>query len=330
MLYEKKKDQAVRCNLCGHRCVIPEGELGFCRVRKNIDGTLNSLVYGEVASQNIDPIEKKPLFHFLPGSKAFSIATVGCNFRCGFCQNWQISQVTNGDASVMNDPEMSPKEVVELAEEHGCESIAYTYTEPTIFFEFAYDIAVLASKKGLSNIFVTNGYMTPEAIDTIGPYLDAANVDLKSFRDEFYVKTCKARLQPVLDSIKMMKARNIWVEVTTMVLPGLNDSEEELNDIAEFIADVDPRMPWHISRFHPDYRYTDEKATPVETLRRAIAIGKKRGLANIYLGNVAEGMNTYCGHCGKLLLARSYFGSGENNIHGDRCPDCNTPLAGVW
>lgn len=286
-MYEKLDGANVRCNLCAHHCKIAPDKFGICGVRKNQDGKLYTHVYGDVIASHVDPIEKKPLYHFLPGSFSYSIATVGCNFKCSFCQNWQISQASKRDKDA-SGYELKPEEVVREAKKNNCKSISYTYTEPTIFFEYAHDTARLAKKAGLSNIFVTNGYMTEEALEVIKPYLDACNVDLKSFREDFYRDMCQAHLGPVLNSIKTMKKLGIWVEITTLVVTGKNDSDEEFKDIAEFIAGVDPGIPWHISRFHPDFKYMEATPTPVEGLKRAREIGKKAGLQHIHLGNVIE------------------------------------------
>lgn len=328
LLYEKLDANYIKCKLCSHRCKIAPGKTGICGVRKNERGILYTTVYGSAIAANVDPIEKKPFYHFLPGSSAFSIATVGCNFRCGFCQNWQISQVRDSD--YYRAYQLEPRKIIESALRANCASISYTYTEPTIFFEYAYNTAILAKENGLCNNFVTNGYMTKEAIDLIAPYLDAANVDLKSFRDEYYRKICKARLEPVLESIKYMKELNIWIEVTTLVIPGENDSEEELNDIAEFLAKLDPEIPWHISRFHPDYQFTDHEATPLETLKKAYRIGQDHGLRYIYLGNVLEGNDTICYNCGKTLIKRWYYSIVENNIKEGKCRFCGSEIAGIW
>ena len=289
MLYERLGDGKVRCSLCSHRCTIAEGKFGICGVRNNAKGTLYTHVYADVIASHVDPIEKKPIYHFLPGTFSYSIATIGCNFKCPFCQNWQISQVSKkgeGWRVRGGGHELYPEEIVKEAKRTGCKSISYTYTEPTIFFEYAYDTAKLARDAGLSNIFVTNGYMTEEALKTIKPYLDVANVDLKSFREDFYRDKCKAHLEPVLNSIKTMKRLGIWVEITTLVIPGENDSDDEFKNIAEFIASVDPEIPWHISRFHPDFNYLDSFPTPVATLKRAKEIGGSVGLRHIHLGNV--------------------------------------------
>jgi len=331
MLYEKLENKKVHCKLCSHNCNIPESKFGFCGARKNIDGTLYSLVYGEIIAAHTDPIEKKPLYHFLPGSKSFSIATPGCNFRCSFCQNWQISQITKKENRQIENRFVKPEDVVENALNQGCESISYTYTEPTIFFEYAYDTAKIAKKQGLKNTFVTNGYMTNEALEKISPFLDAANVDLKSFRDDFYKKICKANLKPVLDSIKKMKELGIWVEVTTLIVPDQNDSEEELNDIADFISSVGKEIPWHISRFHPDYKYNESYPTPIKTLHKAYNIGKKHGLKYVYLGNVLDEKDTVCPKCGEILIKRDYMGLNKIKINKNgECTKCNIPVDGVW
>ncbi|MBC7363501.1 MAG: AmmeMemoRadiSam system radical SAM enzyme [Candidatus Aminicenantes bacterium] len=332
MLYEKLDHQRVACKLCAHRCMLNDGQFGLCGVRQNIDGILYTHVYEEAIAAHIDPIEKKPFFHFLPGSKSLSIATVGCNFRCPFCQNWEISQSRPSDGKTgLRSTRLPVKEVVRQALLNDCQSVSYTYTEPTIFFEYAYETARLAKDSGLRNNFVTNGFMTVEALETIQSYLDAANVDLKFFREESYQKICKARLQPVLESISKMRELDIWVEVTTLVIPGLNDSEEELRDIARFLARVDRDIPWHLSRFHPDYEYTQVPPTPVATLRKAREIGKAEGLNYIYFGNVwGEGEDTYCPNCGQLLISREGFWVKANLIKDGHCPKCGYKIAGVF
>jgi len=309
LLYEKLKNKTVRCQLCCHRCLIAEGKRGICSVRENQNGILYSLVYGLAIAANVDPIEKKPLFHFLPGTKSFSIATAGCNFRCEFCQNWDISQITKGPEGKIIGEELPPEKVVKQALKSGCKSIAYTYTEPTIFFEYTQDTARLAKKEGLANVFVTNGYQTPETIKEMAKFVDAANIDLKSFSETFYQKICGAKLAPVLESIKLIHKAGIWLEITTLVVPDQNDSEKELAQIAKFIASVDRNIPWHISRFHPDFKMTDSYPTPLETLEKAYQIGKKAGLKYIYLGNVITetGENTFCPKCGALAIRRTGY-----------------------
>ncbi|MFO7918578.1 MAG: AmmeMemoRadiSam system radical SAM enzyme [Anaerolineae bacterium] len=333
MLYEKLPEQRVRCKLCAHRCLITEGKKGICQVRENREGTLYTLVYGRTITQHVDPVEKKPLFHFYPGTTAYSMATVGCNFRCRWCQNWDISQVVRERHLIMGD-EASPRQIVAAAEQAHCRSIAYTYTEPTIFFEYAYDTARLAHKAGLANLYITNGYMTAgagEMLETFQPYLDAANVDLKAFRDETYRRYVGARLQPVLDTMRTMKRLGIWLEVTTLVIPGVNDDEGELKDAAGFVAnELGVETPWHISRFFPAYEMTDVPSTPVETLRRAREIGLEAGLRYVYVGNVSDEASTVCHGCGETLIRRAGYGILENRIQPDgRCPNCDTRVAGV-
>jgi pyruvate formate lyase activating enzyme len=329
VLYEKLGNGKVHCFLCSHHCRIAPDQFGICGVRQNQNGTLWTLVYGDVIAEHVDPIEKKPLYHFLPGSKSYSIATIGCNFKCSFCQNWQISQVSKKAGNIKGE-EVIPEDIVRIAKKERCESISYTYTEPTIFFEYAYDIAKLAKKEGILNNFVTNGYMTKEAIEMIRPYLDSANVDLKFFDDDSYKRMCGGKLQPVLDSIRHMHDVGIWIEVTTLVLPGKNDSMEQLKGIAEFIANIDKDIPWHISRFHPDYEFLNIEPTHIETLINAKAIGGNAGLRYVYLGNTIEGNNTYCPDCKNLLIEREIFSIMQNNIKNSKCQKCNTKIQGVF
>jgi len=331
-LYEKLDDGHVRCMLCSHRCKVKTGKRGLCNVRENREGILYTNVFGKLIASNVDPIEKKPLFHVFPGSLSFSIATVGCNFRCRFCQNADIAQMPlEHGGRVMGDP-VSPAEVVRAAVARKCKTIAYTYTEPTVYYEFAYETAKLAKEKGILNVFVSNGYMTAEALEMIGPYLDAANVDLKSFDDRFYKDYCGARLEPVKDTLMRMKSKGVFVEVTTLIIPGLNDSREELSSLASFLAEaLGPDTPWHISRFHPTYKLTDRPVTPVETLRQAREIGLKAGLRYVYTGNVPgeEAESTFCHSCGKLLIERLGFSIKAYEIEGGKCPACSTAIAGI-
>jgi pyruvate formate lyase activating enzyme len=326
LIYQKLERSKVKCNLCNHRCVISPEKKGTCRVRENRDGVLYTLVYGRTVTNNIDPIEKKPLFHFYPGSKSYSMATVGCNFRCLHCQNWQISQLKDGE---IVGEEFTPEEIVEEAVGSGCEAIAYTYTEPTILYEYAFDTAKIARKKGLKNIFITNGYISKEALRNISLYLDAANIDLKSMKDSFYRKVCGAKLQPVLDNIRLYYKLGIWVEVTTLVIPGYNDSAEELEEIARFIRNIDKSIPWHVSRFFPAYKLMNVPTTPLETLRKAVEIGKEVGLEYIYQGNVGEGENTFCPNCGELLIKRTDFNTMNNRVKNGSCPYCGRSVVGV-
>ncbi len=331
VLWESAGDGKVQCRLCAHRCVIADGKLGRCSVRKNIDGVLYSLSYDKVCSANADPIEKKPLFHFQPGSKSFSIATPGCNFKCVFCQNWQISQTVE-DGVFVEGQAVGPEKIVSMAQRSGCKSIAYTYTEPTIFMELAAETGRLAKEKGLTNVFVSNGYMTREAIDFAADWLDGINIDLKSFSEDYYKNLCKAGLQPVLDTIVYIANRtNIWLEITTLVVPGKNDSQDELRQIADFI--VESRggdVPWHISRFYPQYKMDNEKPTPVETLERAYELGKAAGLHYVYLGNVpgAKFESTFCYNCNATLIERVGYTIAANKIKDGCCPECGTKIAG--
>jgi len=283
-LYKKEKNN-LRCLACAHKCLISEGKTGICGVRKNIKNKLYLLVYGIVAAKHVDPIEKKPLYHFLPKTFTFSIGTFGCNFKCDFCQNYEISQFREFYGDKILGEKITPKEIVEQAIKTKCKSIAYTYTEPAIFLEFVKDTAKLAKKKKLKNVLVTNGYFSKESLDYIADYTDAMNIDLKSFSDEFYRKYCKATLQPVLDTIKRAHEKGIHIEITTLVIPGLNDSEREFEKIAKFISSVDKNIPWHVSRFFPYYKMLDKPITPINTLEKAYDIGKKY-LNYVYIGNV--------------------------------------------
>ena len=331
MFQEAREGNKVQCSLCCHRCLISPGKRGICAVRENRDGTLYSLVYDKVIAQNIDPIEKKPLFHFQPGSMSYSIATPGCNFRCRHCQNADISQLPHDHGGVVLGEEVSPSAIVAAALKTRCKSISYTYTEPTIYFELAYETALLAVEAGLKNVFVTNGYITPDALGVIRPYLHAANIDLKGFTDDFYKNICGARLQPVLDAIRLYKEFGIWIEITTLVIPGHNDSDEELRDIARFIRSVGEEIPWHVTRFHPTYKLTDQPRTPLATLKRAQQIGFEAGLRYVYEGNIpGEGENTVCWSCKKSLVKRIGFSVEENKVKEGKCSYCGAVIDGVW
>lgn len=329
LLYEKLGEGKVRCRLCSHYCTITPGKRGICSVRENRDGTLYSLVYGKVVARHIDPIEKKPLFHFYPGSTSYSIATVGCNLRCLHCQNYDISQYPKTVPDIPG-AEMTPEQVVQEAESSGCKSISYTYTEPTIFFEFAYDCARLAHGRGIKNVFVSNGYTSPEATRLIAPYLDANNIDLKG-DEAFYKKIAGAKLQPVLDTIKLMKGLGVWVEITTLIIPDYNDSEDFLKFTADFIASVDKAMPWHVTQFYPTYKLMDKPRTPVSILRKAREIGLKSGLKYVYEGNVPGegGENTWCFSCGELLIERFGFALTRIKMKNASCPKCSAHIDGI-
>ena len=328
MFYDKIGDGKVKCHLCCQYCTISSGKRGICAVRENRGGVLNTLVYGKVIARHEDPIEKKPLFHFHPGSRSYSIATVGCNFRCLHCQNYDISDYPKEHPDIPG-VDMTPEQVVSEAELSGCLSISYTYTEPTIFMEFAYDCARLAHKRGIQNVFVSNGYTSPSATRIIAPYLAANNIDLKG-DDNFYKKVVGARLQPVLDTIKLMKDLGVWVEITTLIIPTHNDSEEFLQWAAEFINSVDPSIPWHVTQFHPTHKLLDKPRTPVNTLRRAREIGLRAGLKYVYEGNVPGegGENTYCHSCGELLIERMGFSLKTLRLKDAKCLRCGTRIDG--
>lgn len=327
MWYKKLSEDRIRCDLCNHHCVIGDNERGICGVRENKDGTLYSLVYRKIIASHVDPIEKKPLFHFYPGSYSFSIATVGCNFKCTHCQNSDISQMPAEHKNIIGQ-DASPDDVIRSAMKNECSSISYTYTEPTIFMEYALDVAKIAKSKGLKNVFVTNGYMTEEVLNDIYPYMDAANVDLKGFTEEHYQNVCGAKLKPVLDSIRLMKKLGVWVEITTLIIPTVNDSDNELREIAEFILSIGAETPWHVSRFHPTYKMLNIPSTPVHTVIKARQIGLEVGLRYVYTGNIAgdNGENTFCYNCGKILIQRYGYNIGNINIKDSKCAFCNADI----
>jgi len=326
--YTKRKDKdKIICLLCRHNCNLAPNQVGVCGVNKNVDGKLKTLVYGHPIALNVDPVEKKPLYHLLPGSTALSFGTVGCNFKCPFCQNWDISQERKIDESI----EVSPEKMVELAQENGAKSIAYTYNEPTIFYPYAKDIGIIAREKGLKNIFVSNGFETPEIIKDMPSWLDATNIDLKSWNKKYYKNVLKGGLEAVKDTLRMMVKEGIWVEVTTLLIEGENDSEGDLEEMATFIAtELGRHVPWHLSAFHPDYKMKDHKYTKLDTLKKANAIAKKAGLYYVYMGNVPVHGDTYCPACGELLIDRTGYEVTINNLVFGHCPKCNRKIEGVW
>lgn len=329
MQYYKKEagKESITCLLCRHACKLKEGQVGICGVNKNVEGALQTLVYGHPIALNVDPIEKKPLYHMLPGSKVLSFGTVGCNFKCPFCQNWDISQ----EKTVNEEIKVSPEQMVELALNEGAKSIAYTYNEPTIFYPYAKDIGVLAKEKGLKNIFVSNGFESKEMIDDMATWVDAANIDLKSWDESYYKKVLKGGLGAVKDTLRRMVKAGIWVEVTTLLIEGNNDSDEALRQMATFIADdLGVDVPWHLSAFYPNYKMTEHPSTGIATLQRAEQIGKKAGLKHIYLGNVPIAGNTYCPECDTLLIDRTGYNVTTNRLQDGSCPDCSKSIAGAW
>jgi pyruvate formate lyase activating enzyme len=329
-LYEKRPNNQVACRLCAHFCVIKPGDRGRCGVRENRNGILYSLVYGHTIARHVDPIEKKPLYHFYPGSRSFSIATPGCNMHCHWCQNAGISQVPRDLKFPVGDA-MAPQQIVVAAQQSHSRSIAYTYTEPTIFFEYSLDTARLVHDAGMANVYVSNGYMTAGMLDLVHPYLDAANIDLKSFRDPTYRKYAGARLQPVLDSLKRLHDLGIWLEVTSLIIPGINDDPQELKELAEFIVtELGADTPWHVSRFYPQYRLEHLPPTPPATINRAVEIGRAAGLNYIYVGNLGVDSDTLCPGCGAALIQRRGYDLRRNRIAKENgCPDCGHRIAGV-
>lgn len=328
-LYKKLKNKKVQCQNCAHYCTVPLGGRGICGVRENQNGKLYSLVYGKAIACHIDPIEKKPFFHFLPGSYSLSIATVGCNFRCLNCQNWDISQGFKNAKEIPGE-NLPPEEIVKIAQKNKLPSISYTYTEPAIFSEYALETMKLAKKAGLKNNWVTNGFWSKELFDLISHYLDAANVDLKSFSDEFYVKNCGGRLQPVLDTLKRLKAKGIWVEITTLAIPTLSDSEEMFKNIAKFIyKELGPETPWHISQFSGaiSWKLQHLPQTPIGTLQIAYKIGKETGLKYVYTGNVPglPSEDTFCSKCETLCIDRRNYFINRHDKDG-KCPKCGENL----
>ncbi|MBP1928117.1 pyruvate formate lyase activating enzyme [Methanolinea mesophila] len=320
--YEKTEDRKVKCSLCAHRCLIKEGSHGICGVRLNREGVLYAATYGRVSAEAVDPIEKKPLYHFLPGTLSYSLGSVGCNFHCEHCQNWHISRAGVDTMGLMD---LAPGTGVSRAKERGCASIAWTYNEPTIWHEYALDMGTLARKEGLGTVYVTNGYITEEALTELSPMLNAFRVDIKAFTDEFYKKTCGARLQPVLDASVKARELGMHIEVVHLVIPGLNDDPEESKAMIRWIIDnLGPETPLHITRFHPDYKMTDRGPTPVQTLEKIYRMAREMGLMYPYLGNVFQhrGENTYCPECGELLIERSGFAARIRNLKDHRCQKC--------
>ena len=332
LLYDRQPKKTVRCRICRHQCTIVPGARGICKVRENRDGELILLVDEIILAAGIDPIEKKPLYHLLPGSTSFSLASAGCNFSCSFCQNADIAKFDDNNTGRFPGRRLLPVEAVQDALAGSCRSISFTYTEPTVWFEYALATARLASEAGLYNIFVTNGYITPDALGIIAPVLHAANIDLKGMTESFYNRLCGARLSEVLEGIRDYRRRGIWIEITTLIIPGENDDKEQLNSIARFIADeLGPDTPWHVSRFFPRHLMTDHKPTEPYSLKMAVEAGDRAGLRYIYEGNIADGReNTRCPHCGALVIRRCGYRVTENNLTDGSCGVCGESIAGIW
>lgn len=332
MLYERLEDSKVRCRVCAHECEVAEGRFGVCRTRRNVGGRLFTLIYGRVSSEHADPIEKKPLYHFYPGSYVYSLGTISCNFKCLHCQNFTISKLTAEDVEARRYTfELSPAEAVRRAVATGCRGIAWTYNEPTIWFEYTYDCAQAAKREGLYTVYVTNGYMSEEALEKISPFLDAANVDVKAFSNDFYRKICGARLEPVLETCERMHKKGIHIELTYLVIPRHNDDDEQFSDFAAWVVSLDASIPVHFSRFYPCYKLLDVPPTGVVTLERAHDIAKRKGVEFVYLGNVPghDYENTYCPDCGTLLVERyGYNTRVKFDIEGGKakCPECGREI----
>lgn len=330
--YEREPDsKTVVCGLCGQRCRIRDGHAGVCKVRHNDAGTLRAMAYGRLLAMSVDPIEKKPLSHFQPGTTSLSIASAGCNLSCPWCQNHHLSDMVRRDGTIKGD-DVPAEDVVDAAVARRCASVSYTYSEPTIHYEHNRECGVLARERGLKNVFVTNGLMTVEAArDAADSFLDGANVDLKAMREDTYRKHCQGPLAAVLDCIRTLQERGVWVEVTTLVIPGLNDDDGELRDAAQFLRSLSPDLPWHLSRYHPEHRWHEAPPTPVATLRRAREIGLAEGLRHVYTGNVwgDEGEHTYCPGCGRIAIERRGFQADPRGLSGGACTECHTAIAGV-
>jgi pyruvate formate lyase activating enzyme len=324
--WEKLPGKKVQCTLCPRNCVIASGKIGFCRARKNENGELFTLFHGSLVSMAVDPIEKKPLYHFWPGSGAFSVASPGCNFTCHHCQNWAISQASVGEVTC----EVPPERVIELTKRYGCKGVAHTYSEPVISTEYACDVGKLAHREGLYNVYVTNGYISLEALEELGRYLDGANVDIKAFDDRFYREICGApSLRPVLETCEWLVGHGKHLETTYLVIPRENDSVDEIRKFCRWVAgELGPDVPTHFSRFYPHYKRTDRPQTPVETLERAVKIAKEEGLHYVYIGNVPghEADNTYCPKCGELLVKRYEFSVTRYELRDKQCQKCGAKI----
>ena len=321
--------KTVQCELCPNNCILDLNQTSRCRARINRDGKLYSLVYGKPCAVHVDPIEKKPFFHFLPGTTAFSIATAGCVLSCKFCQNWQISQAKPEETDTYDMP---PEKVVSNAAAYKCKSIAYTYTEPTAFYEYMYDTAVIARNRKVRNTVHSCGYINEKPLRKLSKYLDAADIDLKAFTEDFYERICNGSLKPVLRSLVVLKEEGVWLEITNLVIPTLNDDMKKINEMSRWIVkNLGPEVPIHFSRFVPHYKLTNLPPTPLETLSEARKTAMDAGLKFVYIGNIRhEGENTFCPKCGKLLIERQAYTVVQNNISNGKCKFCNTAVPGVW
>jgi len=326
LFYNKLKNKSVQCNLCPHNCVIKEENVGLCRVRKNIKGKLFSLVYAKPAAIQLDPLTKKPMYHFLPGEKALSIGTIGCQLNCWSCQNYNISQA-NPEEYQIND--VQPEKIIEMCIKNNCRVIAYTYNDPVVFIEYVLDIAKLAKKKGIKNVIVSNGYINEKPLKELCKYIDGANIDLKSLDNNFYKKYCGAKLAPILNSLKILKEKKIYLEITNLLIPGENDEQKDIKKLVKWISENLNDIVLHFSRFFPMYKFQDKNETSIKTMEMAFKIGRKY-LDYVYLGNLGRENNTYCKKCKKLLIERKGYDIGRINIKKGKCTGCGNKMTGVW
>jgi pyruvate formate lyase activating enzyme len=328
--YKKHEAREVECLLCPRKCLVGDKERGYCGVRENVDGEYYTLVYGEVCSANVDPIEKKPFFHYLPGTNAFSIATAGCNLNCKFCQNWQISQFR---PEQIKSYKMTPSDIAAAAENYGCRSIAYTYSEPVIFYEYMIDCAISGNQAGIGSVMISAGYIEKEPLEQLLPHLKAVKIDLKSFREKYYEEICTGKLRPVLDSLVTIKGSGKWLEIVYLMVPTLNDDKAEISDLCDWILkELGPDVPVHFTRFHPQYLLKDLPPTPVESLEAAYKIAQEKGINYPYVGNVYGhyGEDTYCPGCRKAVVKRSGFRIDSFEIENGSCKACGHSIPGVW
>ena len=330
MFSEPSNDGRIICNLCPHSCILKEGQTGICSVRKNLGGKLFSLNSDKVTAIHSDPIEKKPLYHFLPGSESLSLAAMGCNFKCRFCQNYSLSMVEN--ISGISGEKIEPKEIINAAKRAGASSISYTYTEPTVYFELMYETAKAAKSAGLRNVMVSNGFISQEALKKIIPFMDGANIDLKSYSEDFYSHYCGGKLEPVLDTIKELNRSDCWLELTTLLIQGLNSSEEEVENIISFISETNPEIPWHVSRFFPHFKEGDRKATDTKLIEEILHRAENRNIRYVYGGNFDSGKwgSTRCSECREILINRRGYHIEIESLSGSNCSNCNAKIAGVW
>lgn len=329
LFWESQEHSNIKCSLCPHGCIIPLGKTGICKVRKNINGKLWTLVFPHSTLPNADPIEKKPLYHFLPGTLVFSFGTAGCNLSCKWCQNFSTSHAAPEEVFSV---ELPPEKIIKICKENNYKIIAYTYNDPVVFYEYVLETAKLAKEAGIKNVIVSNGYINPEPLKELCKYIDAANIDLKSMDEEVYKKYCGAKLQPVLDTLKLLKEKNIFTEVTNLLIPDLNDGKEQINELIKWVIDnLGKDTPLHFSSFFPTHKLTDREATSSETVKNARKQAIEKGMKFVYTGNIKDidGSTTYCPKCNKALIKRDSYRITENSLKGNGCP-CGEEVTGIW